>query len=170
MRRRISALCFMLRRRRTMSSFYAGSLDCRARHARNGCSPPPSSSSSPSLPVADEWNDVSSASAASLASRCMSAAAAFGEGGRTQTSKAEGDTGEGGIEGGKEGGVVLWPFESPRPLSSSARAFGSRLVWRDWHHFICVTCAGGLVTQSDVTVLYFLYVQSSTLFCANTLI
>ena len=127
----------------------------------------PLDSSSPSLPAADEWNDVSSASAASLASRCMSAAA-FGEGGRTQTSKAEGDTGEGGIEGGKEGGVVLWPFESPRPLSSSARALGSRLVWRDWHHFICVTCAGGLVTQSDVTVLYFLYVQSSTLFCANT--
>ena len=117
-RRRISALCFMLRRRRTMSSFYAGSLDCRARHARNGCPLLPSCfSSSPPLPPADEWNDVSSAS---LASRCMSAVRPSGrEGGRRRVRRRK-IQGREGLR--REGGGVLWPFESPRPLSSSSRA------------------------------------------------
>ena len=78
--RRISALAlslarsptrFMLGRRRTMSSFHAGSLACRAhaphakpRHAAMDASPSPSGAASaapPSLPP-DEWNDVSSTS------------------------------------------------------------------------------------------------------------
>ena len=42
-------------------------------------------------------------------------AAAFGEGGRTETSKAEGDTGEGGIEGGKDlgGRSSVMAFREP---------------------------------------------------------